>query len=457
MSAEVIDLEERRRKLGVPVLPDTAHETIQRCVMDRIVTETKGVLFTEGQWWALSPIGAWVPMDEARIWAEVQALNGLETLEGAKDDKPGKPIRVNAGMCESVAALARSRFHAPEAFEDAAPGFVTPKGLWSCTPVDGWAWRTPTPADRVRLYCPSDPDMSGKPAQWLGVLARMWGHEDDYDARAAFVHEWLGAVLMGAATKHQVAPVLVGDGENGKSVIVDVIAGVVPKALRCSVTPMDLESNQFASAALVGKAINCVAEIPGGELLTSAKIKAIIDGSEQAGERKYRDSFTFRPRAGHIFSANALPRVHDLSHGFWRRWCLLTCTAPKISAEERRPGIADDIVSSELAQILGYAMRYYEAMVLDRRGYTPVPSSAAAIQAWRADSDSVQQWLEEACDRSGQTFVKALYENYKRYAEGAGVKVVSTRTFGTRLTALGVEADRDREGRTRPLTLKVQA
>lgn len=457
MSAEIINLDERRKALGVPILPDTAHETIQRCVMDAIVAATGGVLYCEGQWWMIGPIGAWVPMHEDRIWSEVQALNGLETLEGGGEGKAGKPIRVNAGMCESVTALARARFHEPDAFEAASPGFVTPAGLWTCTPVDGWCTRPVAPADRVRLYVGTDPDMAGTPATWLGVLHRMWGHEADYAERVAFVHEWLGAVLIGSATKHQVAPILVGDGENGKSVIVDVIAGVIPRGLRCSVTPMDLETNQFASSGLVGKALNCVAEIPGGELLTSAKIKAIIDGSEQAGERKYLDTFSFRPRAGHIFSANSLPRVHDLSHGFWRRWVLLTCTAPKISASERRPGLADEIVSSELAQILGYAMRYTSAMVLDRRGYTDVPSSSEAIHAWRADSDSVQQWLDESCERVGQTSVKVLYDSYKRFAETSGLKTVALRTFGVRLSALGVDSDRTESGRSRGITLRVGA
>lgn len=453
MSGAVIQLRDRKADLDVPVLPDTAHETIQRYVMDEIVARTGGVLYCEGQWWQVGMLGAWVLMPDEVIWAGVQALNGLETLEGA-GDKAGKCIRVTAGMCESVAALARARFFESDAFEDAAPGIITPAGLWSCTPIDGWQVRAPTPADRVRLFCPVDPDMSGEPTLWIGVLHRMWGHEPDYHERVAFLHEWLGALLIGTATRHQKAPILVGDGENGKSVIIDVIAGVVPRSLRCSVTPAELETNQFASSALVGKALNCVAEIPGGDLLTSAKIKAIIDGSEQSGERKYMDQFSFRPRAGHIFSANSLPRVHDLSHGFWRRWSLFTCTAPKIAASERRVGLADEIIQYELAKILGYAMRYVEAMVLERRGYTAVPSSDAAIQSWRADSDSVQQWFDEACERGGVTLTKVLYEAYRRFCDASGLKAVALRTFGLRLSALGVEADRTNSGRTRPLTLK---
>lgn len=452
---------DRREALGVPILPDTAHETIQRCVMDILEQRHGGVLFSEGQWWSYTTIGAWVAMLEEEIWAEVQALNGLDTLEGAVDDKPGKPIRVTAGMCESVCALARARFRDDRAFINQSQGFVTPKGLWTCTAADGWTCRAPRPEDRVRRFVPVDPVMHVAPALWVAALHRMWGHEEDFGERCAFIHEWIGATLSGEVTRYQVAPILVGDGENGKSVIIDVVAGMFPDDLRCSVTPDELENNRFASSRLVGKALNCVAEIPGGELLTSARIKAIIDGSEQSAERKNKDGFEFRPTAGHIFSANSLPHVKDLTHGFWRRWCPLSCTAPKLSKEEKRPRFAAEILEHELAQILGYAMTYYEQMVMERRAYTEVPSAVEIRETWRGDSDNVQQWLSDETDadarRAGgagaSTEIGRLYAAYKRYASETGTKSVSLRTFGARLQALGFPAERNRTARTRALTL----
>lgn len=451
------DLAGRQRDLGVPILPDTAHETVQVYVMDRIKKERGAVLFCEGCWWVVGPLGAWILMTEETIWTEVQALNGLETLEGAKDEKPGKPIRVTAGMCESVCALARARYIDDHAFECAASGFVTPAGLWECSAAEGWTCRPPTPHDRVRLYIAADPDLTASPVLWCAALYRMWGHESDYAERCAWLHEWWGATLCGDVTRYQMAPILVGEGENGKSVILDVIAGTFPTLLRCSVTPDDLETNRFASSRLVGKALNCVAEIPSGDLLTSAKIKAVIDGSEQSAERKNRDGFDFRPRAGHIFSANGLPHTRDLSHGFFRRFAPLTCTAPKLTREERRPRLAGEILETELPKVVGYAMRYYEAMVMERRSYTEVPSVAAATTSWRGDSDSVQQWVDDECEKGGETAIKELYSAYKRYAADSGTRCVALRTFGARLAALGYPPARSESARTRALSLSALA
>lgn len=448
----VIDLTDRRKSMAVPVLPDTSHETIQRYVMGRLGV----VVHTEGQWWQVGELGAWVPMPSARIWAEIQAVNGLETLEGAGSKGGGKCIRVTAGMCESVEALARMRFADPAFFEQSpAHGFVSPRGLWECSRESGWTCRAPTPEDRVRLWVGVDPDMERDPECWSSALHRAWGHESDYEARVALLHEFFGSTLTGHATRYQVALILVGGGENGKSVIVDVGNGMVPKVLRCSVTPDDLENNPFAASNLVGKALNSVPELPGGELLTSHRIKAVIDGSEQRGEQKYKDGFSFRPVAGHIFAANSLPQVRDLSHGFWRRWRPLTFTAPKITPVERRPNLAQEILASELAQILGYAMRYYAAMIAAGRGYTHVPSADAAAMAWRECSDSVQAWVSDACEPGGPSAFRGLYEHYRRHAEDAGSRPVGSKTFAQRLDALGHPEAGGRAVRMRGLAVRV--
>jgi P4 family phage/plasmid primase-like protien len=451
-AVKLVNLAARRRALGIPDIPDTAHETVQRVVMDPLAA--RGVIYCEGQWWEYGPMGAWVPMPVVRIWRAVQELNGTETLEGAGGKNPGKCIRVTSAMCESVEALGRARFQQDE-WGDCTPGFISPRGLWTCTQADGWTCRAPTPEDRVRMFVDVDPDTETDPPKWASALHRLWGHEDDYQARFSFLHEWIASMLLGLATRHQVAPILHGDGENGKSVVVDVISGAIPLILRCAVTPEDLENSPFASARLVGKALNAVAELPGGELLTSHRIKAIIDGSEQTAERKHKDGFLFRPFSAHIFSANDLPHVRDLSHGFWRRWVVLTCTAPKLTAAERRMDFAREILADEIPQILGYAMRCYEAMVREGRGFTVVPSSAAAISEWRGGSDSVQAWAEEATEPGGPSATRGLYDSYRRHAELNGSRPVGSKTFSQRLTKLGFPEVRLAAVRMRGLVVKV--
>lgn len=448
---DVISIAERRAAMSANVIiPDTSHETIQAVAMQALGI----VAFAEGQWWRFGELGAWVPMSSSAIWREVRALNGVETLEGANGKDPGKCIRVTAGMCESVEALARSRFDDVGFFASSARGFISPAGLWTCS-ASGWTCRAPLPDDRVRMFVDMNPDFDADPPKWGAVLHRLWSHETDYHERFLFAHEFLGAVLCGVTTRHQVSPILVGDGENGKSIVVDVFSACVPPVLRCSVTPEDLENNQFASSRLVGKALNAVPELPAGELMSSHRIKAIIDGSEQTAERKHKDGALFRPFAGHIFAANALPRVRDLSHGFWRRWVPMTCTSPRLTDAERKLDFAAEIIASELPAIIGHAMRCYEAMV--RRGgrYTVVPSAAVALREWRGESDSVQAWLDEECEPGGPSTVRGLYEHYCSHARSNGSMPVGSKRFAQRLTVLGYPDVPSRTSRMRGVAVRI--
>jgi putative DNA primase/helicase len=398
--------------------------------------------------------------EEDRIWRAIQELNGLDTLEGATLNKPGKVIRVSKGLCESVSGLARARFRDKAAFAKAHSGFAAPSGFWACNSQEGWFERDPTPEDRCRLYVNVDPKISNDPPPvWTSILKRMWGHEPDYEQRVRFLHEWIGAMLAGTATKFQTCPILVGEGKNGKSVIIDIISALIPDQLRSNVSPSDLENNRFTSSLLVGKVLNVVAEIPATELMSSAIIKAVIDGSEILGERKNQDGFSLRCIAANLFSCNKLPPTRDISYGFFRRFAPLTCTAPEISEEERDMSIAQRVIATEHGAILGMAMQAYQDMLVDGRGYTQVPSVQAARHAWRGESDSVQMWVEEECERGGPTEIRALYDAYRKFANDTGSRAVSLGNFAHRLSALGyppngksAKGDRQRDLRVRTQT-----
>lgn len=452
--ATTATMAERMAASALPVLPDTSQETVQIYVMNKLA-EKGEVIWSEGEWWQFGAgkiPGVWTTINEEVIWNLVREINGVETLESASADKAGKRIHVSAALCRGVVDLGKARFSQRNAFNDPTKGIATPKGFWVCGQDRGFYVRQGEPDDRVRMYVLVDP-VREEPTLWHSLLWRMWGHEDDFEERVRFLHEWLGATLNGVATKYQTSPILVGEGENGKSVVIDVISGLVPNELRCNVKPSDLETNRFTSQMLVGKILNVVGEIPATELLSSAVIKSVVDGTEILGEKKNKDGFSFRSIAGNLWSCNGLPPTRDLSHGFFRRFSPLTCTAPKITAAEKRPNLAREIIDAEHGKILWAAMSAYQDMIVDGRGYTAVPSVEAARGAWRADSDNVAQWLEENCTRGGDTDIRTLYSDYTRFTQSSGTRPVSMNNFSHRLNTLGVPKIRRADARARELTL----
>jgi P4 family phage/plasmid primase-like protien len=113
---------------------------------------------------------------------------------------------------------------------------------------------------------------------------------------------------------------LVGEGGNGKGVF---LAGCIAFVGRENVTTVPLhklESDRFSASRLYGKLVNCCADLPSEDLASTSMFKALTGGDIITGERKYENSFDFKPYARLLFSANHPPRSKDASKAFFDRW-----------------------------------------------------------------------------------------------------------------------------------------
>src|SRR5690606_761667 len=86
----------------------------------------------------------------------------------------------------------------------------------------------PTHRCRVPLPWTLDHVQSASMDAWRGALAQWFHGDDDADAKAEFLAGWVGAALFGVATRYGVCPLLVGDGDNGKSVFLRIVRRLFP-------------------------------------------------------------------------------------------------------------------------------------------------------------------------------------------------------------------------------------
>ncbi len=104
--------------------------------------------------------------------------------------------------------------------------------------------------------------------------------------------------------------------------------------------------------------------------------------------------FEYRPRAGHIFSANSLPSTADVSHGFFRRFLIVRFTRDMEAAPGSRKDAAKHVIASDIVGIAAWAIE--GAARLQRQGgFTIPPSSEEAISEWRRASNSVLLFIDE--------------------------------------------------------------
>jgi P4 family phage/plasmid primase-like protien len=116
---------------------------------------------------------------------------------------------------------------------------------------------------------------------------------------------------------------LVGDGANGKSTLLEVLTAFLGKENVSSVALQDLLTNRFAAAELYGKLANIYADLPADILKDTGKFKILTGGDLITAERKFKNLFQFVNYAKLIFSTNNVPYASDQSDAFYRRWIII--------------------------------------------------------------------------------------------------------------------------------------
>lgn len=297
-----------------------------------------------------------------------------------------------------------------------------------------------------------------QPALWLQFLAEAFRDDADREQKLALVQEYLGLSLLGLATKFQRVLVLVGEGANGKGVLSSVIERCMPPGSVCAIPPQQL-GQEYRRAMIAGKLLNIVSELPEADILDSESWKAIVAGDTTSGREIREAVFTFKPIAGHIYSANRLPGTSDQTHGFWRR--IIVVQFNRVFEEhEQDPHLADRIARTEVPAIVSWALEGAQR-VLRQGHYTTPSSAAAALDDWRRDADQVRGFVEErtsplAADakKSMGTAANIVYDAYKAWALANGHKPLSSTTFGRRMGLLKLKAESDGSVRRHPLMLR---
>jgi len=102
--------------------------------------------------------------------------------------------------------------------------------------------------------------------------------------------------------------------------------------------------------------------------------------------------------------------------------------------------------SEELAGIFSWAVE--GCMEWQDHGLGVAEEVRKATAEYRYEMDNIGRFIEECCE-VGEYFrtpSSELYEAYKAWAEDVGVEVLSSQSFGRRLTELGFEAQRNTTG-----------
>ena len=298
---------------------------------------------------------------------------------------------------------------------------------------------------------PHDPTMhlrSGRNADWdenaqapifEKFLIDVFRDDHDRDQKIQFVREWMGLCLI-PDTSFEKFVVCVGDGGNGKSVLLKLMAELVGHENVYS-APIQRLGNRRALAELDGKLLLMSSEINENTVMDDGVLKQIVSGDMVEAERKYERPFAFIPCTRVMLATNHLPKLRDVTHAFFRRLVMIRFNR-NFTAEEMDMHLPAKL-SAELAGIFAVAVRGLRS--LRERGHFVVPaSSKAASEQYREDSDLIKMFAEEALVRCTEKGMQpaALYKLYTSWASSYGVKADNNIVLGKRLKQMGFEKTR---------------
>lgn len=126
----------------------------------------------------------------------------------------------------------------------------------------------------------------------------------------------------------------VGDGRNGKGKSLELIKRLVGIE-GCSSVPLALMTpDSFNLHQLYGKKANLAGDLSNTDLKDLSLFKSLVGRDIITAHRKFMTDLIFTSTCKHIFACNELPKVYDMSKGFWDRWLLLEFPYTFVSQQE---------------------------------------------------------------------------------------------------------------------------
>lgn len=298
--------------------------------------------------------------------------------------------------------------------------------------------------------------VSDPPPKWRKFLSEVWGDvsvdSDEFLLRAGALASHVGLALLGLGPRHAVVLIMEGDGANGKSVLLDAVAGCLGRELVSYVHPETWADPYYKMGLRPPVRLNVVSELPEGEWFASHQFKSIVGGDEVSARLPYGLPQTFRPQCAHIMACNSLPGSSDRSGGFWRRINLLPMP---VSFEGRaaNPRVLVEGLVSERREFIEWVLGW--GLFVEKEGERPVSEFAQeAKEEWRLANDPVRMWVDECLEvvnyEDTSLTAAQCYQSYSVWCAMNGLRARSSNWWGRQMKRLGIAKKRVRRGDKTP-------
>jgi len=276
-----------------------------------------------------------------------------------------------------------------EEFEEDPDIFVLKNGVYNFD-TEELTEHSPEYHAKARLLIIYDPD-----AKAPAILKFL---EEVIPGKVTLFLEWLGYHLIKDYRWADIL-ILVGDGENGKSVLLRLMRTFLGGSANVSdVSLLRLTTNNFAASRLYSKLANIAADVGSEELKDTSQLKTLTGNDWFEVEAKYQEGFSMLNYAKLSFSVNKIPKTPDRSRAFHRRPLIITCPNFFVKGVNRDPDILSKITTpGELSGLFNLALEG-RARLLKNGEFTGEQTVEEKQELYEELMDDVTAFLNHCVD-----------------------------------------------------------
>jgi putative DNA primase/helicase len=263
-----------------------------------------------------------------------------------------------------------------------------------------------------------------------------------------FLQRYMGYCCAGFTTEH-VFVFAYGTGANGKGTFINTIARIFGDYATVADMSTFLASNTERHptdlAKLRGARLVVAQETQKGRRWDETKIKALTGGDKITARFMRQDFFDYVPTFKLFICGNHKPRLSNVDEAIRRRLLMVPFTV-LIPLEERDQQLPEKLWSERRA-ILRWCMD--GCLEWQRIGLVPPPVVLDATEAYFAEQDTTQQWLDECTEDGGEfafTRTTELFAAWKAWCEARNLRTGSVQTLSEALTDRGFTKKRSNSG-----------
>lgn len=290
----------------------------------------------------------------------------------------------------------------------------------------------------------------GECPRFLSFVSEVMGGDAEL---IRYLQTWIGYNLTGL-NRESVVNFWYGGGANGKSVLLNVMAGI------CGTYAMTFNSNVLMAskserhpeeiARLRGVRCAITSEVDQNARFDEAKFKLMSGGDRLTGRFMRKDTFEFDPCFKITIAGNHRPRITNVDEAMRRRMHLVPfeVTVPP----DRRDKMLGEKLKAEYPGILAWAVQ--GAVEYLRSGLHPPARLIAATDDWFAAEDRLGRMIEDCFvrDPDAKTPTALLYSAYVGWTAQNGEKfTMPQKDFTAAMHKRGFESVQVGQERTRSL------